>query len=118
MKKMKHPIAAHPFAFDPFKNVLQAFYNLYGVREMIVQWDPGLTEGYGETCFGEHNRIVVSISPELPVKHAIEILAHELAHVAARAENEHNEKWQGANDAIHEEYLRIVGMEEERREQE
>ncbi len=47
------------------------------------------------------------ITKELRVADAVEILAHELAHVAVGSDEEHGKAWEEAFDAIHNEFDRI-----------
>ena len=51
---------------------------------------------------------MIDIDPTLRVVDAVEVLAHELAHVAAGAKEDHGEKWTAAYDAIKAEYDRIT----------
>ena len=47
------------------------------------------------------------IAEGVKVLDAVEILSHELAHVAVGADHEHDEVWEAAFDAIFKEYNRI-----------
>lgn len=62
---------------------------------------------YGITTFpADENEVpLVEISAELTVQDAVEILAHELAHVAAGIDAGHGEAWEKAFHRIHQEYL-------------
>ena len=102
-----------PFIYDPFAIVFQAFKNLYPDKECFVEWQPEEMvddngNGYvGMTTFADDGNAYVEISIAIPVKDAVETLAHELAHVAAGEEEAHGEKWENAFTAIHAEYDRI-----------
>ena len=78
-----------PFVNDPFAMVWQAFKNLYPGKDCEVQWQPGIQDdglseqGYGFTEFCEDGSILVAVDANLRVSNAVEVLAHELAHVAA-----------------------------------
>ncbi len=108
----------HPFKNDPFEYVMQAFENLYGKHDVLIQWKP-IEKHKGKKCWGrtslcENGTFAIDISPNLKIRDAIEVLGHELAHVAAGLENAHNKAWQRADDAIYEEYLRIIRDQQKR----
>ena len=62
---------------------------------------------YGLTDFADDGSVAVFVKPSLEVADAVEILAHELAHVAVGIEHDHDEVWQEAFNKIFEEYNRI-----------
>lgn len=103
-----------PFQNDPFADVWQAFKNLYPGKECEVFWETQIRESedghpvYGLTDFGDDGTVCVFIDAHLSVVDAVEILAHELAHVAVGIEAEHDERWDAAFEAIYQEYMRIV----------
>lgn len=47
------------------------------------------------------------MKPSLEVNNAVEIFAHELAHVAVGVDHEHDDAWEDAFEAIFQEYNRI-----------
>lgn len=103
-----------PFRNDMFSMVYEAFEKLFpgkGVRG--IWWNADIpkaadgTERVGLTSWNEDGTIDVDISAKLTVADAVEILAHELAHVAAGENEGHGEKWEQAFDAIHAEFDRI-----------
>jgi hypothetical protein len=102
-----------PFKNDPFALVWTAFKNLYPDKECDVWYDKKErdencdTVALGETFFDDDGTVTVFVDYELQVKDAVEIFAHELAHVAAGEEAGHGEKWEKAFDAIFTEYNRI-----------
>ena len=102
-----------PFINDPFAFVWQAFKNLYPAIEVECYFSSQIepaedgAAAYGFTEFAEDGAITVFVLAELPVMDAAEILAHELAHAAAGAAQEHSAEWEAAFDAIHKEYNRI-----------
>lgn len=104
----------NPFVNDPFALVWQAFKNLYPDKDCEVQWQPGIEDnelpeqGYGFTEFRDDGSILVVVDASLQVSNAVEVLAHELAHVAVGIENEHGAAWETAFDAIFQEYDRIA----------
>ena len=106
-----------PFENDPFPIVAQAFKNLYPDKEYTAYWEPEIhaeepdeeKKPYGITDFGEDGTVCVFVDPKIPVTDAVEIFAHELAHVAVGIEEDHNEVWEFAFHAIFTEYHRIIG---------
>lgn len=102
------------FDNDPFAMVWQAYRNLWPGRPApSVEWchidenDAETGGAWGYTVFTDDGEIAVFISCDLKVMDAVEILAHELAHVAVGAAEDHGDKWEAAFDAIFQEYNRI-----------
>jgi hypothetical protein len=58
------------------------------------------TKAYGETCWTDDG-IYVQIDINTPFVGVIEVLAHELAHVAVGYDEEHGDKWKQVFDSIH-----------------
>lgn len=103
----------NPFVFDPFAYVYQAFKNLYPGKECKCLFSDNLTDDNGEKVFGitefqDDGSVIVLISLNLSIVDAIEVLAHELAHVAMGVEEEHGQKWKDCFDAIYDEYDKIT----------
>lgn len=102
-----------PFRNDMFSIVWQAFKRLFPNKDCICEWVPEIRESedgnpvYGLTDFGDDGSVWVFVLADISVKDAIEIFAHELAHVAVGADEDHGEAWKKAFDAIFEEYNRI-----------
>ena len=102
-----------PFVNDMFALVFQAFKNLYPRKKCKCQWVPKITDENGRDVYGsteylvEERIFLVEISATLSVMNAVEVLAHELAHVAAGPDAEHGKEWEDAFDAIFEEYERL-----------
>lgn len=102
-----------PFNNDMFSMVYMAFDSLFPGKPVRIWWNADIpkaadgTERVGLTSWNEDGTIDVDISAKLPVADAVEILAHELAHVAAGKDEGHGEKWEQAFDAIHAEFERI-----------
>jgi len=100
-------------AFDPFKQVIEAYEALYS-KPCIVQFVPfGPTDsGHAFTIFSDDpgELPIINISVDCPVSVAIEMMAHELAHVEADAgcEDAHGPEWQKAFEAIHAKYTEMV----------
>lgn len=103
-----------PFINDMFSMVYQAFRNLYEEKDknLIVYWsgepmkDDNGNEAFGLTTFTD-TYVYVEVSSDLKVSDSVEILAHELAHVAVGSNAEHGEEWEKAFVAIFDEYNRI-----------
>lgn len=102
-----------PFQNDMFAMVWGAFKKLYPDKGCEIYWEPrirGKEDGkpvYGLTEFADDGSVAVFVKPSLEVADAVEVLAHELAHVAVGVEHDHDEAWQEAFDNIFEEYNRI-----------
>lgn len=101
-----------PFKNDPFAIIYQAFKRLYPNKKCDIWWEPNQHDfnerAYGVTNFPDDGSLPqIFIFSDYPVAQQVEILAHELAHVAAGSEHEHDKVWDAAFDAIHEEYERI-----------
>ena len=105
-----------PFENDMLSIVKQAFDNMFPGNVVEVWWNPAIPQPEkgrvcGITSFCETpsgaGLVLIDIDPTLRVIDAVEILAHELAHVAAGKEENHGEKWTAAYDAIKSEYDRI-----------
>lgn len=103
-----------PFKNDPFALVWAAFKRLYPDRECLCELVPFTgkdEEGhdvYGMTTFANDGRVVVMVTTTIPIDNAVEILAHELAHVAAEYDADHGERWKAAFDAICKEYFKVA----------
>lgn len=106
-----------PFLNDMLSIVGQAFNNVYPGKNVEVYWNlsiPQPEEGHvcGVTSFCEdqygNEFAVIDIDPTLRVVDAVEVLAHEFAHVAAGKRIDHGDEWAAAYDAIHAEYDRIM----------
>ena len=102
-----------PFVNNMFSMVYMAFDSLFPGKPVRIWWNADIpkaadgTERVGLTSWNEDGTIDVDISAKLTVADAVEILAHELAHVAAGGNEGHGEKWEQAFDAIHAEFIRI-----------
>lgn len=112
-----------PFGNDPFALVALAFKNLYPEREYTAFLTPKVEDAEGNDACGattfpeDGSTPVVEVSGEIPIAGGVEVLAHELAHVATPEDQAHGEAWEAAFNRIFEEYNRIAqelfGMEGE-----
>lgn len=105
-----------PFLNDCFGMLWIAFCNLYPENKdkVQIQWQPNLfDEVNNENCYGmteyveEEDFYYVSVTPEIKVLDAIEILAHELAHCGVGVEHGHDEVWAKSFEDLFNEYNRI-----------
>lgn len=86
------------FINDPFYVLDKIFRDLYPNKDYIAQLAPHIEdengiEVFGETCFPESGLPVITISTRLTINDAIEVFAHELAHIAATLEVGHGAVW-------------------------
>lgn len=102
---------------DPIRTVIQAAAALWPQMRCQVAWVPREDlqgDAHGHTLFPDDGgEPEVMVGTHLPLAGAVEVLAHELAHVAARADAEHGHEWQAAFSAIHAEYCRRVDLDQE-----
>ena len=101
-----------PFENDMFSLVYQAFRYLYPDTECQCQWLPEIKQedgspAYGVTTFSDDGHVFVEVSASLSVGDAVEVFAHELAHVAVGEAGGHGEEWDKAFNAIFREYARL-----------
>lgn len=101
------------FRNDPFALVYLAFQKLYPNKTCTCAWETDIRPDengntvYGLTCFTDNGDVDVFISADLKIIDAIEVFAHELAHVAVGVDHDHDKEWEKAFDAIFVEYNRI-----------
>lgn len=99
-------------ANDPFKVILRAVQELWSGLKTDIQWNHTLDmdkKEYGCTTFPDDGSTpLIDLNPELTVLVAVEILAHELAHVATPGD-EHGVDWEEAFSAIHEKFNDLIG---------
>lgn len=101
------------FKNDPFGILEKAFAELWPEKEYIALREPSIRPEengqpvHGLTDFGEDGSVVVFVSSDLRMIDAIEIFAHELAHVAAGYEHDHDDEWEKAFVALFEKYNEI-----------
>lgn len=106
-----------PFINDPFTVIWTAFKNLYPDKECTVCWGGNLCDEennpvFGTTDFNETTGEVTVIvdAAKLKVIDAMEVFAHELAHVAVGVGYDHDEVWENAFDRILAEHDRLVNI--------
>lgn len=87
---------------DPFKVVFKAFNEMYPDKVAFVQFDQSLDMSKNEFGYcdfnggGVTNAIIIGINPKVTIEDSIELLCHELAHLAVGFEANHNEVWDNA----------------------
>ena len=103
-----------PFMNDPSAIVARSFAELYPGVDYCAQLVPNLADkngnpAYGLTIFPEDGSTpIVCISAEAPISAEPELLAHELAHVAAGEDAGHGPEWKAAEEAIANKYDEIL----------
>ena len=100
------------FQNSPFEILDKAFKNLYPGKSYIAFIDVDMKDESGEivygcTQFNDCDTPIIFIDSSLSIQNAVEIFAHELAHVATEANEGHGELWEKAFDEIQSEYNRI-----------
>ena len=97
-----------PFKNDPFAIVWQAFKELYPDKDCKCYFatPEDCDSMYGLTNFGDE--VTVLVNSTLPIEDAVEILAHELAHVAAGVGHDHDDVWEKTFDDIYDKYNEIL----------
>lgn len=91
------------FDVDPFADVAAAFARLWPDKNARVLFVMGLyakTKAYGRTNFRKKKSPVIAIDAEVPLYGAVDVLVHELAHVAAGLHAGHGKKWKAAYDRL------------------
>ena len=102
------------FENDPYETLIEAFENLYPDLNYRIFWVPEIKDEDGNMLCGstffpeDEDFAVIEISVDLKTLDAVEILAHELAHVVVSIEEGHSEKWEEVFKKIHREYARVT----------
>lgn len=105
----------HPFINDPFALVYKSAKDLYPDINCEIFWDNTKDENGDNVCgytSFNNNNISIHISYNINVIDAVEILAHELAHVVLGLDSAHNEEWEEVFDKIHKRYEYLVAQKE------
>lgn len=103
-----------PFENDPFSLVMMAYDKLFPGKPYWAYYDQHTDDGecehgeeYGYTHFVPNRVPEVHIFTEHSINTQVETFAHELAHVAAGVEHEHDEVWSDCFNKLFEEYNRL-----------
>jgi len=105
------------FQIDPLRMVWNVFCRLFPNTPFVLEWTDDLHkqdgDPWGQAFIPDDNgdTPVVSIDVATPVRGAVEVLAHELAHVAVYdlglnelQDDDHGKHWEEILDKINEEY--------------
>lgn len=100
------------FKNSPFEMIDKAFRTLFPNKDYIAYIDVDMKDENGEnvyecTQFNDDDTPVIFIDSSLSIYNAVEIFAHELAHVAVGEREGHGELWEKAFDDIFNEYNRM-----------
>lgn len=89
---------------NPMQYVLMATEELYPNIKVIVQFNPeyNYPDSKAYACFPDDGSIpLIEIDANVPFYAVPELLAHELAHIIAGEEVDHNEEWDRIFDEIY-----------------
>lgn len=90
---------------DPIKCLLDTVNKMYPEVDCEIQYDDSMNmyeDEFGCTIFPDDgSKPYIVLNPELNIGNLVEIIAHEVAHVIAGKEAEHNDKWQIIFDEIY-----------------
>ena len=93
---------------NPFALVVDIFKGMYPDKSCEITFCQEMykkSKAYGETFFPDDKSTpLVSIEIDMPVIGAIEILAHELSHVAVGEGKGHGKEWEKVFDNIFNEF--------------
>ena len=98
----------------PFGILDIAFKRLFPGIEYTAIFYPSLKDDEsgekvcGFTDFSDDGEITIGVDSDLTINNAVEIFAHELAHVGVGAQHEHDEVWEKAFDDLFNEYNKIA----------
>lgn len=100
------------FSNSPFEMLNKAFKNLYPDKNYIAYIDVDMKDENGKnvcgcTQFVDNEIPIIFIDASLSIQNAIEIFAHELAHVASGEKAGHGQEWEKSFEDIFNEYNRI-----------
>lgn len=100
------------FENSPFDMLDKAFKALYPGKRYKAYFDLDMKDEQGESVYGftqfpDDGDPIIAVSAELSIKCAVEIFAHELAHVAAGKQEGHGEILEKCFDGIFNEYNRM-----------
>lgn len=101
---------------DPISAVIQAYKDISGKdREVYIKYSTGMWNFFrwgkwGTTFFPDDESlpIVIQINVNLKIKHAIEIIAHELAHVIVGIDAGHSIEFEKTFCAIRDKAIEIL----------
>lgn len=100
--------------FDPFGLLIRLFNDTGCPVNVTVEFVSGLhaQEGrWGLTNFSDDGKAEIHIDGDCPVAGAVDVLAHELAHVIAGFDAGHGKAWEQAYSALHRRYGEQINAE-------
>lgn len=105
-----------PFDNDMFALVWSAYCKVFPDKIPVhceCYWvselkDDDGNEVFGSTATTDDGGFEICISGNIKVADSVEVFAHELAHIAAGVDSEHNEEWENAFDLIHRKYCELA----------
>ncbi|MEF2552005.1 hypothetical protein VQ042_11640 [Aurantimonas sp. A2-1-M11] len=105
-RRILSPVAADLSVQNPIEELRLAALDAFPDLACDVQFASFPEEGpYGETFYPDDGgRAVVTVAVGIPMEAVIEVMAHELAHVAAGIDAGHGPVWDAAFSKIHEAY--------------
>lgn len=112
LKRAATPEGRARLRWNPYTLVLEVFNDLYPGHDVEVGFAPEAKcdGGFAFTVFPDDgSKPEVWIGVHTPVEASIEVIAHELAHVAVGIDAEHGPAWEAAFEAIHAEYAKRMG---------
>ena len=99
---------------NPLDDLIQAALAAYPDMDCVVRFGSLDGDGLAVTIWPDDGgRPEITIRPDVPLEGVLELLAHEIAHVAAGLEAGHGEAWKSAFAAIHAAYENRVAPEHE-----
>ena len=104
------------FYNDPFCILDNIFRELWPEKEYRAKWVASIKDENGVDMCGVTEFVpeyvpVISVSGKLDILDAMEIFAHELAHVAVGIDSEHGAEWEAAFELLHARYMERVAHE-------
>ena len=99
---------------DPIRVLLTIFEERYPEKQAQLDFVTGINkkEFLGDTCFGEDGKIYIQVCIEQTMPQLVDIVAHELAHVAAGKTAGHGAKFQEVYNYLNTEFnkrMEVIG---------
>lgn len=101
------------FVNDPFAVILEAFARRHPTRSARVELVEGLHEEagvWGQAWIPDDAAAIpeIQIDADAPIRAVVELLSHELAHVATPHDGDHGPAWQFSFEELHADYCAAV----------
>lgn len=93
---------------NPISQVIDAALTVFPDLDCDLRFADFPEEGpYGETFWPDDGgRTIVQVAANITLEGVLEVIGHELAHVAVGPNMGHGPQWEAAFDAIHKEFCR------------